>query len=187
MARNLTSGLVAEVTAQSLRPILLAEFLFDSSSLRLWTGVGNLSWSGETWTGAGDLGAVSPIGETSDMKAVGATFTLSGVPASMISIALSEPYQGRIARLYFGALDANGAVVVDPYIVFEGFLDVMEIEESGETATISVTSENALVALERPRERRYTAEDQKIDYPDDKGFEQVPALQDFNFIWGKTG
>ena len=36
------------------------------------------------------------------MAARGATLTLSGVPSDVISLALTEKYQGRQAKLYFG-------------------------------------------------------------------------------------
>ena len=39
--------------------------------------------------------------------------------------------------------------------------------------------------IEKPRERRYTSEDQKLDHPDDRGFEYVPALQDMPIFWGR--
>ena len=41
-----------------------------------------------------------------------------------------------------------------------------------------------LIDLDRSRARRFTSEDQKIDYPDDKGLEMVASLQDTVIIWG---
>ena len=55
-------------------------------------------------------------------------------------------------------------------------MDTMTIAESGEYSTISISAENKLIALERSKVRRYTAEDQKIDHPTDKGFEFVTAI-----------
>ena len=63
-------------------------------------------------------------------------------------------------------------------------MDVMSIQESGEQATINITGESRLIDLEIARERRYTSEDQKIDFPDDKGLEFVADLQDKQIIWG---
>ena len=36
------------------------------------------------------------------------------------------------------------------------------------------------------RERRYTPEDQKLDYPLDEGFSSVASLQDKQVAWGKS-
>jgi hypothetical protein len=43
-----------------------------------------------------------------------------------------------------------------------------------------------MIDLQRPRERRYTHEDQQIDHPGDMGFEYVSQLQELNLAWGKA-
>jgi hypothetical protein len=40
-----------------------------------------------------------------------------------------------------------------------------------------------MIDLLRPKTRRYTGEDQKIDFPSDLGFDFVPELQDQQIIW----
>ncbi len=191
MARTLTAGMVTEVTAASLQPILLVKLAFDSADLNLWTGIGNLSWGGspaDVYTGAGDLLSFSQIEETDHLKAVGLTATLSGIPSSLIAIALAEDYMGRAVTVWFGALDSAGALVTDPFKIFAGLIDTMPIEDGGETATIQVTAENRLARLEESRSRRYTPDDQAIDYPSDKGLDFVVALNDGRkIIWGRSG
>src|SRR3546814_19533462 len=49
--------------------------------------------------------------------------------------------QGLPAKLWLGAMDSSGSVIADPYLVFEGLTDVAEIEEGGETETISISAE----------------------------------------------
>lgn len=188
MARSLTAGMVTEVTAASLQPILLVKLAFDSADLNLWTGIGDLSFGGDTYTGAGDLLTFSRIEESDDLKAVGLTGTLSGIPSSLIAIALAEDYMGRAVTVWFGALDSAGALVTSPFKVFAGLIDTMPVEDGGETATIQVTAENRLARLEESRARRYTPEDQAIDYPDDKGLDFVVALNDGReIVWGRPG
>ena len=60
----------------------------------------------------------------------------------------------------------------------------MTIKDNGEIATITVTAESKLIDLDRSRERRYTSEDLKIDFPDDKGLEYIDDLQDKEIVWG---
>ena len=52
-------------------------------------------------------------------------------------------------------------------------------------STITIAVENKLIAFERSKVRRYTAEDQKIDHPTDKGFEFVTAIVEKEIIWGR--
>ena len=186
MARDLTASVITEITSTSLRPFLLFEGEFANGYVRVWTGYGNLTWNSYTWTGVGDFAAVSAVEETTETRAAGVTVSLSGIPSAMISTTLSSARQGKTGKLYIGVLDASGAVIADPYLAFQGRLDVPAIDDGGETATISISYESRLVDLERPRERRYTPEDLQIDYADDRGFEYVAALQDVSISWGRS-
>ena len=49
---------------------------------------------------------------------------------------------------------------------------------------VSVTAESLLADWDRPRVRRYNAEDQRLYYPNDKGFEFVPSLVEKQIVWG---
>ena len=64
-------------------------------------------------------------------------------------------------------------------------MDVMTVDDDGATAQISITAESKLIDLERSRARRYTSEDQKIDFPNDKGLEFITGLQDKTIVWGR--
>ena len=64
-------------------------------------------------------------------------------------------------------------------------MDTMTIAEAGEYSSITIAVENKLIAFERIKIRRYTAEDQKIDHPTDKGFEFVTAIVEKEIIWGR--
>ena len=182
--RGMTAAMDTAMTAVVKHPILLVKFIFDSADLNLWSGVGEITFNGDVYTGTGALGGISAVEETEQTKAAGLVFSITGIPSSFISTALGEDYQGRTAKLWFGAMDAAGGLVVDPELLFVGRMDVMTIDEDGETATIKVSVENLLVALESTSERRYTPEDQKLDFPDDTGFDQVVALQDVTVTWG---
>ncbi len=187
MSRELTAGLESETLADQLTPILFAEFEFSGGTVNFWTGFGDFSWDGKVWNGTGYFGGVSAIQEASGMRATGANFVLSGIPAEVISIALGEEYQGRPARLWFAALDSDAKLIDAPYKIFEGRMDIMEMAEAGELANITMSAESELIDLERAREFRYTPEDQSIYFPGDTGFDMVSQLQDANISWGRGG
>lgn len=187
MSRGLTSGMTTAVTAERLEPIILAEADFDSGAVRVWSGIGDLSWDSKTWTGVGDLGSVAFAAETGSLVATSAVLTLSGIPSSLIAIALAEDYQERPANIWFGALDTDGSVIADPEEIHGGRMDVMTIDEDADTATVSVSVESNLIHLEVPKQRNYTPEDQKEEFSGDTGFDQVAALQDAEIVWGNGG
>ena len=186
MSRNLTAATVNEITADELQPIILFEGDFISGTVRAWTGIGDLSWNGATWTGTGTLMSISSVQETAETSANGISVTLNGVPSTLISLALQSCRQGARGRVYLGFLTTGGAVVADPVLLFEGRLDIPAIEENGETSSVSISYESRLIDLSRSRESRYTNEDQQRAFPGDKGFEFVPSLQDLVLTWGRA-
>ena len=49
-----------------------------------------------------------------------------------------------------------------------------------------MTVESRLIDLERARDWRYTSENQKSLYPNDKGLDFVVDLQDMPIAWGRS-
>ena len=189
MARDIPSLVSTESQKQSVEPALFVELQWASGTVRLWSGIGSKTFGGNTFTGVGTFGGVSPVSESSDGRADGVTLTLSGVPSETIAAVLTDNYQNRPGKIWLGFLDTAGAIVAtDPYLLFSGKMDVATIQESGTTATISVTLENRMIILQQASGRRYTHEDQQIDYPGDLGFEYVAALgQERAVNWGQAG
>lgn len=189
-ARGLTSAMLTAIAAPTFRPLAFYEGDFyqsgspDSEILRLWSGVGPITWDGKTWIGAGHLLSIKPIEESNDVRAIGWQISMSGLPTANVSRALANGRQGRAGYLWLGATDAAGAVISDPYLLSSGRFDFFVIDRGGETSTIAANYESRLIDLERSRERRYTHADQQIDYPGDLGFEYVNSLQDKQLIWG---
>src|SRR4051812_46565254 len=177
MARGLTVAAAAQIAAARLTFAVFFEGVFTTGTLRLWSGIGPIDWNGVTWTGAGKLLGVSPIQEGSDVAAVGFSVTLTGDATDILSLILSAARQGYAGRVWLGFLNSAGAIIADPFKAFEGRFDVPEILDAGEQATIQAKYESRLIDLDRARVRRYTPEDQKLDYPDDEGFGFVASLQ----------
>jgi len=185
MTRTVTTAVNNEFTAAKLSPFFAVEMDFDDGIVRLWTGYGSITIDSNTFLAGGDILSVSAISENGEVQANGVTVGLSGLSTSLVASALTTAYQGRDLNVYIGVLDSAGAVVADPIKIFAGKMDVMTVEDSGESAEITITAESKLIDLERSRARRYTSEDQKIDYPNDKGLDFIAGLQDKAVVWGR--
>lgn len=187
MSRDLPSGFSDTLEDDVIYPFTAVELLFDGNNVvRLWTGAGTLNYDGNAWVGVGELLDVSAVEETSEISAKGATITLSGVPDSILSLALSEAYHGRVGKIYLGLTDPD-TQTVSLTEVFSGFMDRMTIDEQAESSTIGLTLENKLVTLERPRTARYSHEFQRTLDSTDKGLEYVESIQLKEFVWGPNG
>lgn len=186
MSRGLDATTLASVTAQDVSiPVLFAELDFPSGFVRVHTIIGTITWGGYDWTGVGTLGQVSTVEESAELSRKTITYTLSGIPGSMISIVLGEQYQGRTAKLYFGVLSpTTGQLIATPVLIDRGLMDVSEIEE-GETCSVTITAENRIASWDRPVVRRYTNADQQARFPGDKGLEFVDQAADKEINWGR--
>jgi len=58
---RLTLQAAAAATAPVVVPVVLCELDFATGPVRVWTGLGPLSWAGLTFEGVGDLGAMSEV------------------------------------------------------------------------------------------------------------------------------
>ena len=183
MSRSLTTAFQNQLSASTLEPFFAIKLNFDSGDLRLWTGYGEITVASETYTGGGQLLNISPVEETVEIAAKGITMSLNGIDASLVSLALTENYQARSAKVYLGFI-SSGSVVSDPYLAFDGRMDVLSIDDSGETANLTMTAESRLIDLERARERRFTSDDQKLRHPTDTGLDFVASLQEKEIAWG---
>jgi len=206
--RDISTAISDILNGSSLTPFFAITMVLDSGTINMWTGIGDLVTDTATYSGVGTMLDIGQIDETAEMSASGATVVLSGIPSSMLSLALDEQYQGRVATIMFGVTSftasswaiSNGfwndaKVWLDSEIwydsnyqimdVFSGYLDQMNISESSDTCTISVSIESKLIDLERPRIFRYNSASQKSLYPSDLGFDFVESLQNKQFTWGR--
>lgn len=189
MSRDQSVANKAEIDAISKNPAIFYEAEFAGSPVntftRLWTGVHEITALGQSWQGVGHLASLSPIKETTDVYAAGIVVGLSGLDATRVSEILQSVELGLGGTVYLGFLNNAGALVDDPEILFQGLMDVPQIEDDGTSATITISYESRLRDGERPRPWRYTPESQKKFYPDDEGYEFISALVEWNGTWGK--
>jgi hypothetical protein len=171
------------MAASVVKPAIFVEAEFAASTVRVWSGYGEITAGGQTWGGAGGLLDVSLIGETQEVRAQGVTVTLSGIPSQMLAIALGENYHGRLARIYLGFFADEEPTDLHP--LFSGRMDVMSVIEGPETATVTLSIENRLIDLERPAPVLYTDETQQRLFPGDRGLEFVEGLTNVTLTWGR--
>jgi len=207
MSRDVQQTTIDAINSDVIYPFFAIELLFDGDEvMRLWTGLGTLVYNEQNWYGTGNLLTFDVVEETSEIAAKGATVTLSGVPSEVLSLALSEPYQGRQANIYFGTYvkaslltessnyilyEDGGKIMLEEGLtslteIFAGYMDQMNIEEGADSSTIQLSIENKLIDLERPRTSRFTSAYQKSLFPNDLGLDFVEDLQTKELYWGKV-
>lgn len=184
MSRTVPAALLTALDSDEIEVFYAVDLDFDSGNMRLWTGYGDKTINSQTYTGTGNLLTIDGLEEVSDLSARGTTLTLNGLDSTIVSYALTEEYQGRLVTIYWGV----GSNTVE---IFRGYMDKMTIQDSAESATISLTVESRLIALERANVRRYTRESHaavrtaKGLTGSDTFFDWTTQLQDKQIVWGR--
>lgn len=183
MSRGITSALNTVFSSSHIRPFVAVDLDFSGGNVTVWSGLGNITFASTTFVGTGEILGISAITENGSVQANGLNINFNGLDSALVSTALTENYQGRSAKVYLGTITDAYAVVADPYLLFSGRMDTMNISDDGEKANISVSCESRLIDLNRPKVRRYTQADQKTEFPDDAGLDFISSLQEKSIKW----
>ncbi len=184
MARGISAAAKLAAREKVVFPAAFVEVDFDSGPWRTWTGNGPITVAGQLYTGTGSLLSLDLPAETADMTANPLRASITAVPSELVSLALSEPYQGRVVTIRQGFFTLAGQLVAEPDVWTRARLDVMEIEEGADSASLQLTAETKLRDLRRTIGLLYTPEDQETLFPGDKFFEFVPTIPDAQTYWG---
>ena len=139
MARGLTSSIKTELATGVIDPVLLVEIDF-ATPIYLTNApfdiTSSVSGSSRTYITNGHLKNITGINETNKPTKNSLQLTLSGVDQTYISIALSENIINTEVYIYRGFLDANNALISDPFLLFFGTIDEYRINDNTSTANL---------------------------------------------------
>lgn len=184
MPRTTSSATLAALQSRDLQPAIFVQAAFASTTVYLWTGVGSVTWNGHTWTGLGSLLSLSAIEDGATVDARGISIVLSGLNPALLADCLGDFKLGLPVTVYLGLYSA-GVLVDTPITTWAGRMDQPTIEFGADEATISINCENRLLDMNVAVDRRYTNEDQQLDWPGDLGFQFVNAIQEMTIFWGR--
>jgi hypothetical protein len=184
MPRAMSSADLTALQSSNLQPVVFVQITFNSTTIYLWSGIGSISWNGQTWTGLGSLLGMSPIEDGATVEARGMSITLSGLDATLISNCLSDFGLGLPATVYFG-MRSSGSIISSPIDAWSGRVDRPDISVSGQEATITINLESRLLDMNNAVDRRLTNQDQQMTWPGDLGLQFVDALQERTLFWGQ--
>lgn len=183
----MSSAMLAALQSGVLYPAIFVQGQFATGIVRIWTGYGSISWNGFTWSGVGSLLGLSVVEEGSNVDARGVSLSLSGLDNSLLADALQEFQVAAPVTVYLGLFTGNpGTLLVDPLTSWAGQMDQPIVDVGADKATITITCESKMILHNVSVERRYTQDDQVIDFPGDYGFSFVTSIANQNFTWGRV-
>ena len=187
MPRNLDPAFAASLTARNVALAFLSMITFASSTQYVWSGVGPLSWGGNTFLGVGSLGYVGAVAGGTEVKATGTQVALSGIDPVFLGEAMADVHLGAPATIWLASFDTSTGrpvMIGAPDVLFAGFVDKPPVAFGVEKIAIALMLEDEMINHERASCRRYTNDDQAVKYPDDTAFLHVEQLNDLALRWG---
>jgi hypothetical protein len=186
MPRDITSDFVDALSQSGIIGEFFFEGVFDSSTLRLWTGSGAIVFDGETYQGGGDFRATGSVKESyRTSSSFGLSVTLSGVSQTNIALALGGTKQSGQGVLSLVLFDESFSQI-GAMPIFSGTLNGVSIGGDGNTSQVLLNYESKLFRSNTNREVRLSNEYQQSRFSDDKGFEYLTQLASARIFWGRA-
>ena len=157
--KNISAAGLAALNSNHFALLVALEMeLSDSYTVRVHSGIGEKTIEGETYTGVGSLGTITPIKQEGSAKPSGVSVELSVKDQTLLNSALMDNYQGRPASIKVCFLDVDTLEIFETRTEFTGKVNIMNIT-SGSEGKVSVKIDNRMVDWKRVDNSRYTQED----------------------------
>ena len=161
-----------------------AELDFKDGMVRLHTGTGDIIIGGEVFSGIGTLGSVSTSRETDDSSSpLKIDLVLSGVSQDVVKDALQDKCRGRAGRVYFVVASTDGSIAAD--ILFSGRMDAARFSYSKDDSSITIPIVDRMAEWSRRNTKRWTDENHRLRYPNDRFFKAVSQVSEWVIRWGR--
>lgn len=180
--RIINSATLAALSAQHIRWLVFAKVEFDFATLAFNSSLSSKVLDSETYLGAGNLGSVSPVNESSGLNPSQFEIKFSGVNDDIINSAATEDYLNKKAIVHIAVVDEFDAIIGEPFIWFEGLTDGVDIQY-GKNSVVVVSVRDRLTDWNRKRVGKYTDGDQQALHPGDKGLEFVTEVASREIVW----
>lgn len=179
--RSVAAPALALLQGPAVSLALLVHMDFDTPVL-VNSSAHDVTYGGDTYLGAGALGAVEPIADEAGQPP-GLRFELSGVPSANIALALQESVRGTPVAVRLAVIDPDDWTVEDAPLIWSGTLDQMAISHGRETSSIAVSAIHRGETLRRPKPLRQTDADQQLLVPGDTSRRYVVSQAQQKDVW----
>lgn len=177
-----SEAMVDWLSRDRVTAVIAADIQFESGTVYVHSGTGQIVLNGFVYHGMGKMGAVDDVGETNSTSPAQLKLTLSGLDLSLFATTLNERCVGRQANIYLVVMDDNG-VTRAADLIFQGKVSSTGAT-AGETNALQYTVSNIFEDWQRPFPDRYTDESHQAAQPGDRIFRYVAQMAERSIYWG---
>jgi len=185
VSRGFPSNVAAALATQHVSLVTFVKLAFPSGTVYVHNSIGTYTFGGNDYLGVGNLGAISPFEEGADVSPYQITLSLSGLDSTIASAALNEDYYKHPVTVLLGVLNASDVLLADPTVIFEGFMDQMNVSIGADGGDeITLTAESELARFDKASNLKYTTTQLQSDFSGDLAFEFMPDIEGAKIRWG---
>jgi hypothetical protein len=184
MARSLSAGVITELDTSSLNPVELV-YLGVDTGFYFTDHYKDISFDGNTYSASSVYLGSSEASESSDVAVNNLVVKFSGADQVIISLFLQNEYMDKRAWVYRGFLDDSQALIADPFLLFDGRIENLNIEENETTSSVAISIASHWADFDKTKGRRTNTNSQRLHFSTDKGFDYASQTAK-EIKWGRA-
>ena len=188
MSRSLTIAVKNALATNDIKPIHLITIGFDTPvnltdcSFSLTSSV---SGSSVTYTASDFVLGITNFTEEVDITKSSIGISLSGADQTFISTVLNESVINDEVIIYRGLLDANNALIADPFLLYKGNIESFAINESPKDSLVNLTIVSHWADFEKKNGRKTNNTSQQRFFSTDVGMD-FSSQTVLDIKWGRA-
>ena len=145
----------------------------------------SVSGSSVTYSSSKFLVSYPEVSEETDISKSSISIALSGADQSYISIALAENVVNDAVTIYRAFLDANNAIIADPFLLYKGNIETYTIAENENSSVLNLNIVSHWADFEKKSGRKTNSTSQQRFFSGDLGmaFSSETVL---DIKWGRS-
>lgn len=162
------------------------KFVFPDSTLRMWSGYGDLTINGETYEGAGDKALIAPTSSSVGGANDGLSINVSGLDPVTAQLVEDTDYHQKPVTTYRLVFASDRKTLLGSAVYLRGRVDSIVVSETiGGDASLQVQVEGPRRDMNRRGSRIRSDTDQRaLGGSGDAGLKHVGIAQRKTLSWG---
>jgi hypothetical protein len=145
----------------------------------------SVSGSSVTYSSSKFLVSYPEVSEETDISKSSIAISLSGADQTYISIALAENIVNDAVTIYRAFLDANNAIIDDPFLLYKGAIETYTINENETSSALTLNIVSHWADFEKKSGRKTNNTSQQRFFSADKGME-FSSETVLDIKWGRA-
>ena len=188
MTRSLSTAVKNHLATNEIKPVHLITIGFGTPQNItdcVHDLTSSISGSSVTYSSSKFLVSYPEVSEETDISKSSISIALSGADKTYISIVLAENVVNDSVTIYRAFLDANNAIIADPFLLYKGTIETYSINETEDSSALILNVVSHWADFEKKSGRKTNNTSQQRFFSTDKGME-FSSETVLDIKWGRS-